>query len=71
MKEDRQDRRTDDLLLLSFHNSTKHLSLFFPLSPLSPSKTDGIDGTEGKKNQGRTQAHLRPSRHHIIVLRVE
>ena len=36
MKEDRRDGRTDDLLLLSFHNSTKHLFLFFPLSPFLP-----------------------------------
>ena len=36
--EDRRDRRTDDLLLLSFHNSTKHLSLFSPFLPFKPFK---------------------------------
>ena len=57
MKEDRWDRRTDDLLLLSFHNSTKHLSLFFPLSPLSLSKTDGTDERKEKRiKEGRRRA---------------
>ena len=30
-------------------------------------KTDGTNGTEGKKNQGRTQARLRPQSEQVTA----